>query len=339
MEGNGERPALTGDPREDALAWFVRLESGDADPADRRAFADWLARDPAHRREYDRLAGVWDDLDRVPDPRQGPRREPRQGPRRITRAPRAAPTRRRFLAYGMAGGAAACAAGLGGTVAMTAWAGDIRTATGERRTATLDDGSVVNLDAGSALAVDFSPAERRVRLIDGRARFVAAPDPGRPFVVACAGGELATSGATLILHRQPESAVAAVEEGTAVLTVGTAPPVQLLAGHCRSYGLGGLGGLGGPGGPGPLMPDGVAAETAWRQGRLVFQGQPLDAVIADLNRYHPARILLWDRPLAELRVDGSVDVTRPDAALNAITRILPVRTLHPVPGLVIIRSA
>ncbi|MBP2228741.1 transmembrane sensor [Azospirillum agricola] len=319
MEGNGERPALTGDPREDALAWFVRLESGDADPADRRAFADWLARDPAHRREYDRLAGVWDDLDRVPDPRRGHRR--------VTRA---APTRRRFLTYGVAGGAAACAAGLGGTVAMTAWAGDIRTATGERRTATLDDGSVVELDAGSALAVEFSPAERRVRLIDGRARFVAARDPGRPFTVACAGGRLTTAGATLILHRQPESAVAAVEEGTATLTAGLAPPVQLLAGHCRSYG---------PGGPGPLVRDGVAAETAWRQGRLVFQGQPLDAVIADLNRYHPARILLWDRPLAELRVDGSVDAARPDAALNAIVRILPVRTLHPVPGLVIIRSA
>lgn len=314
MERNRDQPDLSGAPRDAALAWFVRMESGNADAADHRAFSAWLAQDPVHRREYDRLAGLWGDLDRVPDPRK---------------ARRAAPTRRRFLAFGAAGGAAACAAALGGVVVLTGWPGDLRTGIGERRTVALDDGSVLTLDADSAVAVAFTAGERRVRLTEGRAHFVTAPDPGRPFVVACADGRITTADASFVVHRCLDSVVVAVESGTASLTTGKEPPLPIAAGQSRSYG---------PDGPGPLLSQGVAVENAWRHGRLVFQGQPLDAVIADLNRYHPARIVLWDRPLAGLRFDGSVDIGRPDAALNAILRTLPLRTLRPVPGLVIIRS-
>lgn len=315
MDRNGDQPDLSGDPRDAALAWFVRMESGDADAADRRAFSAWLAQDPIHRREYDRLAGLWDDLDRVPDPRK---------------ARRSAPTRRRFLAFGAAGGAAACAAALGGAVVLTGWPGDVTTGIGERRMMALDDGSVLTMDADSALSIDFTAGERRVRLNEGRAHFVTAPDPERPFVVTCADGRVTTADASFVVHRCLDSVVVAVEAGTANLSTGTEPPLPIAAGQSRSYG---------PDGPGPLLSQGVAVESAWRQGRLVFQGQPLDAVIADLNRYHPARIVLWDRPLAGLRFDGSVDISRPDAALNAILRTLPLRTLRPFPGLVIIRSA
>lgn len=315
MERDRDQPDLPDTPRDAALAWFVRMESGDADAADRRAFHAWLAQDPAHRREYDRLAGLWGDLDRVPDPRK---------------ERRAAPTRRRFLALGAVGGAAACAAALGGAVVLTGWPGDLKTGIGERRTVALDDGSVLTLDADSAVAVAFTAGERRVRLTEGRAHFVTAPDPGRPFVVTCADGRIATADASFVVHRCLDSVVVAVESGTASLTTGTEPPLPVAAGQSRSYG---------PDGPGPLLSQGVAVENAWRHGRLVFQGQPLDAVIADLNRYHPARIVLWDRPLAGLRFDGSVDISRPDAALNAILRTLPLRTLRPVPGLVKIGRA
>ncbi|NUB17344.1 DUF4880 domain-containing protein [Azospirillum brasilense] len=292
----------------------MHMESGGPAGAARRAFHSWLAQDPAHRREYDRLAGLWGDLDRVPDPRKDRR---------------AAPTRRRFLAFGAMGGAAACAAALGGVAVLTGWPGDLKTGIGERRTVALDDGSVLTLDADRAVAVAFTAGERRVRLTEGRAHFVTAPDPGRPFVVTCADGRITTADASFVVHRCLDSVVVAVESGTASLTTGKEPPLPIAAGQSRSYG---------PDGPGPLLSQGVAVENAWRHGRLGFQGQPLDAVIRDLNRYHPARIVLWDRPLAGLRFDGSVDIGRPDAALNAILRTLPLRTLRPVPGLVIIRS-
>lgn len=136
---DGRPPEPSGDPREAALEWFVRLQSGDADATDRAAFADWLARDPAHRQEFDRLSGVWGDLGRLPDPR---RPAPLLPDRR--HAVRPLPTRRRLLAFGV-GGAAACAAGLGGTVVLTGWPGEIRTRTGERRSLALADGSSLSL--------------------------------------------------------------------------------------------------------------------------------------------------------------------------------------------------
>lgn len=316
MNGAGsDLPGGTG-ARDAALAWFVRLQSGDAGPADRAAFADWLARDPAHRREYEALGGLWADLGGVPDPRR---------PRLPSRS--SAPTRRRVL---MGGGAALAAGVVGLAVTTDAWRGGVRTGTGERRSLALDDGSVVELDAGSTLRVEFTGRERRLRLTEGRAQFVVARDPGRPFVVACVNGYVEALGTVFVVHRHPDSVVVAVEEGSVALSVAGAPPARLAAGQCRSYG---------PDGPGPLLRDGVAAETAWRRGRLVFQDQRLEDVVADLNRYHPARILLWDAALADLRVDGSVDIARPDAALTAIARTLPVRALRPIPSLILLRSA
>ncbi|CAO3426711.1 FecR family protein [Azospirillum doebereinerae] len=329
MDRNGDRPVSNGDAvREEALAWFVRRQSGDADsalsPAERTAFEDWLARDPAHRREYDRLTGLWADLGALPDPRRSkpPRLAPRQGK---ARAASPVLSRRRILA-----GGAACAAALAAVTVLPTWRNTVRSGTGERRTLALDDGSTVELDAGSALTMDFSQSERRAALSAGRARFAVAPDAGRPFVVSSANGVVETSGAVFVVHRRPDGAVVAVEDGTLALSVNGAAPERLTAGHCRPYCADGLR---------PPIEGGVAMETAWRQGRLVFQDQRLETVVADLNRYHPAHILLWDDSIAGLRVEGSVDIARPDAALKAITRTLPVRTVQLSPYLVVLRSA
>ncbi len=65
--------------------------------------------------------------------------------------------------------------------------------------------------------------------------------------------------------------------------------------------------------------DGVAA------GKLIFRDRPLDDVVADLNRYREGRIVIADRSLAMLRLDGIFDTARPDAALEAMINTLPVR--------------
>lgn len=295
-------------PRDAALAWFVRLESGDADAGQRADFARWLAHDPVNRREYERLAGVWRDLDRVPDPRPARRRP--------------AVSRRGVLA-----GAAAAAAAM--AVTPVIGTGTIRTGTGERRSLTLDDGSLVDLDAGSGIAPAFTPAGRRVRLVDGRARFTPAAGRDRPFTVTCGDHSVTTRAAVFTVHGHTEGVVVAVEHGTVEVACRGIHQAHLGAGACRIHGTDG---------PGTPVPDGVAIESAWRQGRLVFRDQPLAAVVADLNRYHPARIVLWGAALAGLRVDGTVDITRPDTALNAIARTLPVRMQQPVPGVILLRA-
>ena len=51
----------------------------------------------------------------------------------------------------------------------------------------LDDGTVVELNGGAEIEVQFTAAERRLRLVRGEAHFQVAKNPLRPFVVEAGG--------------------------------------------------------------------------------------------------------------------------------------------------------
>ncbi|WP_293901664.1 DUF4880 domain-containing protein [Phenylobacterium sp.] len=53
-------------PRDQAVAWHVRLASDAAEDAHWLAFEAWLARSAAHRAAYDAVEAVWQALDRAP---------------------------------------------------------------------------------------------------------------------------------------------------------------------------------------------------------------------------------------------------------------------------------
>ena len=302
MTDSPRRPPTAG-PRNEALAWFVRMNSGDATAADKMRFGAWLAADPVHRREYEKLGNLWSELDVLPDPRRA----------------RGAPTyhgysRRRLLAAGAAFVGVAAAVPLSGVT--TTLAADFRTGTGERKSVTASDGTRIDLDAGTAITEDYTAALRRLRLIEGRAAFSVADEPRRRLEVACGEGACHAAHGTFVVHRRVEDVVVAVEDGGVSVTTRTAGPVELRPGQCVSYSSTGLG---------PVETVSGDAETAWRRGKLIFRDRPLDDVVADLNRYREGRIVIADRSLAMLRLDGIFDTARPDAALEAMINTLPVR--------------
>lgn len=305
--------------REAALAWFVRLNSGDATAAERAAFEAWAAADPRHRIAYRRLDGIWRDLDEVTAIL--PERHP---------AP-AWLSRRHLLRGGAAAaGLAALALAAGLQDWPAAWAADHRTATAERRSVRLTDGSRVDLDAESAIALDFTPARRRLRLLAGRARFIVAQDPARPFAVACEAGMVRALGTVFVVHRRAGDVAVSVQESAVSVSLPAAAAVRLAAGERLSYG---------PAGISPVGRAGSAEETAWLAGKLVFEDRPLADVIADLQRYRSGRILLWDAALASLRVSGIFDLSRPDATLQAVIATLPVRAVSLTRHLTLLRPA
>lgn len=315
----------TGTPDSQALVWFVRMNSGDATDAERDAFGRWLRDDPGNLMAYQQLEALWCDLDDVPDPRPA---APASGP---------VLSRRGLLAGAI--GAAACA----GLVAVSGvtiddvtalGAADYRTGTGERKTLVLDDGSTVQLDAETAIAVANEPRLRQVTLLAGRASFNVAPDPEKPFDVVCAGGTVRALGTAFTVHKRPKDTVVAVEDHAVAVCLGRpgdgADTVRLTAGERLTYGAGRLGR--------PASAE-DGAETAWRRGRLVFRDRPLADVVADLNRYRPGRVVVWGDDLAALRVDGVFNIGDPDGVLNAIIRTLPVREARITPYLVVLRAA
>lgn len=305
--------------RDQALAWFVRLHSGDATPADRDAHAAWMAAGVAHRDEYGRLGGIWTDLDRIPDPRARPVELAACRPRR---------SRRAFLA----GGAAALAAGVAGIVVGPPdfLSSDHATGTGEQRTVKLTDGTAVTLDADSAIALDYTQTLRGVRLLRGRAFFDVAKDALRPFTVFAADGSATALGTRFVVHEWSGTVTVSVEESAVSVKGPDARDAVVKAGQSVTYDRRQLS---------AVAAADVESEGAWRRGKLIFEDRPLRQVLADVNRYRSGTIRVTDGRLLNMRVSGIFDVRDPDGVLEAIRTSLPVRTFALSPWLVILHPA
>jgi len=65
-------------------------------------------------------------------------------------------------------------------------------------------------------------------------------------------------------------------------------------------------------------PDALAAATAWEQGRIVFNGMPLDRAIAEFNRYLTEKMVLRQADLATTRLGGAFQIDDPDSFLLAL---------------------
>ncbi|RDD69050.1 FecR family protein [Paracoccus versutus] len=311
LQGHG------GDVRDEALAWFVRMNSGDATEADRARHAAWLAADLRHRQEYAKLGGIWSDLDAVRDPRS------------ITPMPPVTPviSRRMVLSGSIAAGLAGGYLTLNGLPDFLQ--SDEYTGTGETRRATLEDGSTVDLDADTAFALEFDNQVRGIHLQRGRAFFDVAADP-RPFRVRAEGGIITALGTRFSVHLWDGSTTIAVEEHAVTVQTAGLGEVRLEEGERISFGNGA---------PGIVEPFDADIETAWLRGKLIFEDRPLRQVLADVNRYRSGTIQVTSDRLLDMRVSGIFDISNPDGVLEAIENTLPVRSTHVTRYLVVLRPA
>lgn len=165
------------------------------------------------------------------------------------------------------------------------WLADYHTAVGERQVITLADGSRITLNSASAVSVVFDEHERRVVLDAGEALFEAA-DEARPFVVESGAERVQGNAATFSVRR----------DGRVLLARGQA--------RVGEHEL-------------ALAPD-AEAQTAWRRGKLIFNGKPLGQVLAELERYRHGRIVLSDSRLAAMEVSGVFDLNEPEALLRSL---------------------
>ncbi|XSG81096.1 MAG: FecR family protein [Methyloligella sp. ZOD6] len=310
---------LQSQAREEALAWFVRLSSGEATAQEHAAHAAWLDASAVNRQEYEKLSGLWHDVGRIPDPRQGSRP--------------AAVTSHMLSRRGLLTGGAMAAAAVG----YVAVAGlpdfllaDYATGIGKVSRFTLPDGSKTDLDADSALKLDFTAKERRLHLLRGRAYFDVAKDQERPFTVVARSGSVTALGTRFVVHEWDDEVTVAVEENAVAIEGPGSQQAELRAGEYVSYGERGLG---------AVASGDTATESAWRRGKLIFEDRPLRQVIADVNRYRSGTILILDDDLLELRVSGIFDISNPDGVLHVITHTLPVNSYELTPFLVLLRAA
>ncbi|AMK76722.1 iron dicitrate transport regulator FecR [Methylomonas methanica] len=296
--------------RDQAIAWLLRLRDTPANAQIQRAFADWLAADPAHQSAYRQAQAQWAWME--PFTQQS---FPARDAALRYRPPARQSAGRKWLAYGMA---ATVLLGVGLAIfSPQGWYGlphSYNTGKGQRQTLVLSDGSELELNTDTEVRVHFNHAQRHVDLIRGEAFFNVIHDAERPFSVQVGNLSVRDIGTAFDVYKQADRVSVAVQEGV-VEMVSQGERRELQAGQQLTYS---------DDHRFAAAPSDITAATAWRQGQLIFNGRRLVEVLAEIGRYHDVQIRLPDPKLAELRVNGSFRTEQLDSMLNAVATLLPI---------------
>ena len=305
------REGNEGDPeRAEAFDWLMRIEAAPGDASLRAALDAWLAGNDARQTAYRSVERMWRVSGGLAADYAG--HVPAVAAAEVHRL--AFRHRRNRRLFGFAAAAlAACLFLLYLPTLQLRLTADHLTGTAELRDTTLEDGSIVHLDAGSAIAVHYGASRRQVRLLAGRAFFEVVPGADRPFVVSAGDVTVTVTGTAFDVRSSSDAVSVAVQSGTvqvaladnqasATLTTGERLDIDRTAGRMTKS---------------DVPPQDIAA---WRQRRLVVDGVPLAEVIDELGRHYDGAIVVRDRALAARRITGVFDLRRPIEALQAVVR-------------------
>ena len=325
-------PKLSAQIVEQASDWFIEFSEGTVDASAREQFDAWLRRSPEHVQAYLKIAALWEDAPVLGKRRVLPSDDlvarvlaegnvvslDLRGSHAST-APAPTPhheasnrPRLRFLAL---------AASLFILLVAGAFFYDQRgtysTATGEERSVSLEDGSMLDLNSQSKVRVRFSTHERRVELLRGQALFRVTRDAARPFIVSTDTTQVRAVGTQFDVYRKSGGTVVTVIEGR----VAVPPPgllqqegeVLLAAGEQLTVTPESI--------SQPRAAD-VTLTTAWTQRKIAFRGATLGEVVEEFNRYNTRRLVIADPTLMPTRISGVFSSSDPGPLLRFL-RALP----------------
>ena len=306
-----------------AAAWFTRLRAEDAGVDDLTRFQRWLETHSDNATAYARVSESWSFVGEhasAPEIMLG-RRDALEDARRAADG-RWRSARPRWFKAAVAAACVAMVVASALFIWSRAYVGLYTTGVGERRTLTLSDGSVVTLDAQSAIRVSYGSRERLISLQQGQARFDVAQDPTRPFRVKAGTETVIALGTQFNIELVAHSVLVTLIEGrVAVLPdevplSDVSPRIDLTAGE----------GL-------QVRQDGktlrlprvdVAHATAWQNGKVFFDNEPLASAAERINRYASERILV-DPSAANFAISGVFNAGDARAFIEAVTAYFPVR--------------
>ena len=327
----------------EAAVWTWRLDSGDLSAAERGDLDAWLREDGRHRRAFDELSRTWSALDRlterpqheapVPALLRAERRQGFHGARRYWQTAAAA-------VLVLALGAALWIARQPGTQVMS-------TVVGQQRQVTLADGSQVTLNTNTLVAISLTAARRDIYLRRGEAHFDVVHDASRPFFVHAGDAVIRDVGTQFEVRLNSARNIdVLVDEGQVEVrgpgaAAGPAGAEREAAGATdgwvRALTAGEQLHIAGPSlEVMSVSPRQVADDLAWREGALVFQGEPLSQALAEVGRYTKTRIVLTGPHIASLPISGRFRTDDVPGFFQALQAALPVRVSQPEPGLIAI---
>ena len=292
-----------------AAHWWVVFRHGEASPAEKREFVEWVTRAPESVEASLRIARVHAALSRSdlrwPDtPAEALIRDAKAAPGETVftlplRAVRAEP-RRRFMtpiALGLA--ASLLVAVCLGWFALTR-PEQFQTKVGEQRSVMLADGSRITLNTDSKIEVGLRADRRVIDLLRGEALFEVAHDAQRPFDVRVGNVVARAVGTQFDIDRRATRTVVTVVEGRVAMVAAGARAGQLPVLFATDRVVVDSTGS-------SRLQHGVnlTEATAWTQRQLVFYRRPLGEIAEEFNRYNVGRVEIRSPALQAQEVTGT----------------------------------
>lgn len=306
------------DRQDKATRWYVRLQNPQLSASERMDFRHWLDSEPANAEAFQAVEQLWQKLGEPARQLAGDGWHRRR------------PVRRQHWPAL----AAACVLGLAvGTLfwrdpgLLQRYAADYASAPGIQQQLTLADGSHVLLDADSALDLHFSPGERRVTLLRGRAWFDVSHDANRPFVVESPGLRTRVLGTAFAVDAAGQTERVTVSRGRVEVRGPAADSLVTLAPNQQAS-------LDGTDLHGPETVNSDRA-LAWQRGLLIFDRASLGEVLDSLQHLGHPPVVLLDEGLRNQRISGTFRASDPHAVLSALSTELGLKTTQ-IPGLAVV---
>lgn len=296
------------DPRlvDQAIQWMITLRFNVADDASTAAFERWLHTSAEHQQVWQRVATMNEDFSQLPA--QVGRHALRGARQRISR-------REGLKLLGLVAGAAGLTWLGRDYTPLPGLMADYRTATGERRWITLNDGSRIQLNSASAVDTAFTTERRLVHLHQGEMLVNTGAD-NRPFWVQTRDGYVRALGTRFLVREEAQGTLLAVQQGAvAVFADSQAASARqvLKPGESVLFNRSGIR---------PAVANGLDP-WAWSDGVISANNMRLDDFLAELGRYRNG-LVRCSEAVAGLRVSGTYQLDDTDQVLGLVAQSLKV---------------
>ncbi len=305
------QPEPSSEVIEQAIAWRVRLESGQTSADDHVACRYWRAAHPHHEQAWIRLVTLGARVKTLPAQLAHATLD-NSAPARQALSRRTA-----LKSFAILLGAGVLTVTARESTLWQPLLADYSTGVGERRTLTLADGTRVVLNTDTAIDVRFDAQQRIVTLRRGEIFIVTAPDTAplaRPFSVQTPHGSVRALGTRFLVRAQDASSLVSLFNGALdILPQHVARPVRLEAGQQLRFTVD----------QSSIIEAAQTDAAAWTEGVIVAKAMRLVDLVAELDRHRPG-VIRCDASVADLRISGVFPLADTDSILTALHRTLPI---------------
>jgi len=331
-----------------AAEWLVRHDRG-LTAAQQDAFLQWLAASPAHRESFERHRRMWADFNALAQWR--PEHSAAPNPDLLATPPRPSPLR--WFAPLLAAAAAVVLAFWWAPSDRHVERAPVAFEATEYRQETLSDGTVLDLNRGAHVVLQYSPDERRVVLVQGEAQFAVAKNPARPFVVRAGGVDVRAIGTAFNVKLDGAQLEVLVTEGTVHVAQNPAPPVssdpaapadppappvvaRVTAGHRTVIPV-----MPAPSAPVvvPATPQEIERLLEWQPRLLDFEATPLAEVVATFNRRNRLQLALGDADLGAMPIVASIRSDNVEGFVRLLESTMGLTAERRTPQEIVLRRA